>query len=422
MDFERSRSAPTQNNARLGAAPPPAHFFDVEEFNFDDFKFDSDDQCLSGSFAIRDDLTDDKTVCSEPPNPATVMKKRPHRNRKVSANYSPKSVHDLMERISEDEDDQKLSLWLREGYSVDNRKPDEGDPKHSSSLREGYSVDSRRASDITEVISNTEHGESPKRVNSGVTRNRNLVTMGTLAEHVESPKRVNSGGTRNPNLDSMRAVGSPKRDIKTEHVESPKQMNSGVTRSPNLVSTGSSNKHPGKARDKQHQPQYPHQRQQKKTQKKAPKRNMFQRIFSCGAPEVFSDFTENGVDTVEEVKGSFGDLGLTVKQVFSPVKNTKAGAGMVKEKVREKIVTKVKEWEDVEVEYEEFTDDDGDSDDDDENVTDEDDNVTDEDDDNATDEDDGVVDFDASLYTDDSSFVGTDSGSEYTDEFSEGSY
>jgi len=416
MDFERSRSAPTKSAPRLGVAPPPAHFFDVDEFNFDDFKFDSDDnQCLSGSFAIKDDLTDDKTVCSEPPKPEAVMKKRPqHNNTKVSANYSPKSVTELMDRISEDEDD----------------------PKNISSLREGYSVDNRRISDMTDVISNMKNGDSPKRVSSGVTRNTNLVTMGALAE--ESPERVNSVVTRNPNSVSMGSPEKSKRDNSTDHGESPgitrnpnlvplgsgeslkrdnitehiESLNSGVTRNRSMNSRGSAgvNRH----RNKPHQPRHPHPRQEKKP----PRRNMFQRLFACGAPEVIVDMKQKGVDTVEEVRGSFGDLGLTVKQVFSPVQNTKAGAGMVKEK----IATKVKKWkeEDVEVEYEEYSDDEGS--DDDLNVTVEDDDVTDDGVDNATDTDDDVVDLDESMCTDDSSFVGTDSGSEYTDDFSEGSH
>ena len=395
MDFERCRSAPTKSAPRLGAAPPPSQFFDVDEFNFDDFKFDSDNnQCLSGSFVINDDLNDDKTVCSEPPKPAAVMKKRPqHDDTKLSANYSPKSVHELMDTISEDEDD----------------------PKNNSLLSEGYSVDNRRISDMTDVISNMKNGESPKRVSSGVTRNSNLVTMGTLSEdssespgRVKSPRRVNLGVTSHPNLGFMVSAESPKRDNNTEHVESLKRVNSGATRN----SRGSPAKHSDKHRNEQHQPRNPPQQKQQK--KPPPRRNMFQRIFACGAPEVIVDMKEKGVITVEEVKGSFGDLGLTVKQVFSPMKNTKAGAGMVKKKVREKIAMKVRKWEeeDVEVEYEEYTDDEGESEDD-LNVT------VEDDDDNATDTDGDVVDLDE--YTDDSSFVGTDSGSEYTDDFSEAS-
>ncbi len=418
MDFERSRSAPTKSAPRLGVAAPPAQFFDIDEFNFDDFKFDSDaNQCLSGSFAILDDSTDDKTVCSEPPKPAAVMKKRPqHDHTKVSANYSPKSVTE-MQRISEEEDNSKISSMLREGYSVDNRK----------------------ISDMTDVISNMGSGESPKRVRSGVAHNTNLVTMGTLLEespervssdvarnpsfvstpekskrdnstdHGESLKRVSSGVTPNPNLVPLGSGESPKRDNITEDNESPKRVaNSGVTRNPSMTSRGSAgvNRH----RNKQHQPRHPQEKNP------PPRRNIFQRLFACGTPEVIVDMKQKGVGTVEEVKGSFGDLGLTVKQVFSPIQNTKTSAGMVKEKVKEKIATKVKKWDkdDVEVEYEEYSDDESNAEDD-LNVT-----VEDEDD-NATDTDDDVVDLDESIYTDDSSFVGTDSGSEYTDDFSEGS-
>ena len=46
---------------------------------------------------------------------------------------------------------------------------------------------------------------------------------------------------------------------------------------------------------------------------------------------------QRGVDTVEEVRGSFGDLGLTVKQVFSPYQNAKTGTTMVVKKVRTKL-------------------------------------------------------------------------------------
>jgi len=246
MDFNRSRSCPAENNVgRLRAAPPPAQFLDVDEFKFDDFKFGSDDNvCLSGKFNLKDnEEADGKTVCSEPPKPSAAAYIRTKNNKKVPADASPTSVHECMGRISEDEEDAKYNL----------------------SLRQDYSVDKRNTSDITDVISNMEHGggESPmaKGNNFGVSRNPNLVVMGSLEKH-----------------------------MKTSH-------------------------------DKQNQ----QQQQQQLPPKKSPP--LFRRLFACGAPDVIHDFKANvkqkGVDTVEEVKGSFGDLGLTVRQVFSPVQNTK---------------------------------------------------------------------------------------------------
>ena len=75
---------------------------------------------------------------------------------------------------------------------------------------------------------------------------------------------------------------------------------------------------------------------------------------------------QRGVDTVEEVRGSFGDLGLTVKQVFSPYQNAKAGKTMVVKKVRTKLGKESNDDDDdVEDEYEECTDEDENYDDDD---------------------------------------------------------
>ena len=71
---------------------------------------------------------------------------------------------------------------------------------------------------------------------------------------------------------------------------------------------------------------------------------------------------QRGVDTVEEVRGSFGDLGLTVKQVFSPYQNAKTGTGMVVKKVRTKLGKESDDDDDVD--YEECTDDDENNDDD----------------------------------------------------------
>jgi len=85
-------------------------------------------------------------------------------------------------------------------------------------------------------------------------------------------------------------------------------------------------------------------------------RSLKTQLFACGGPvsgvnamrESIQEFNarmqqkgsnlkanvkKRGVETVEEVKGSFGDLNLTVRQVFSPIQNTKTGAGMVRDKV-----------------------------------------------------------------------------------------
>lgn len=108
-------------------------------------------------------------------------------------------------------------------------------------------------------------------------------------------------------------------------------------------------------------------------------------LFACGAPggmkedmkdsihefnvsmrQKGSNLKENvrqrGVDTVEEVRGSFGDLGLTVKQVFSPYQNAKTGTGMVVKKVRTKLGKESDDDDDVD--YEECTDEDENYDDD----------------------------------------------------------
>eukprot|EP00984_Skeletonema_dohrnii_P020363 scaffold9893_cov110-Skeletonema_dohrnii-CCMP3373.AAC.5 len=374
MDFNRSRSCPTDTAGRLGAAPPPAQFFDADdEFKFDDFKFDPEDSlCVSGKFDIVDEEADEKTVCSEPPKPSAVANTRTYNNKKVAAADSPTSVHQFLEQIPEEDKKQILASnspasvhqFVSKYQIPDHISEDEEDPKYNLSLREGYSVDKRKTSDITDVISNMEHGESPKRNSSFNSRNSNLVVMGSLEKHTNV------------------------------------------------------------ARDKQQ-----HQQQQQRTQqlpKKAPpKVSAFRRLFSCGAPEVIVDFKDNvkqkGVDTVEEVKGSFGDLGLTVRQVFSPVQNTKTGAGLVKEK----IVTKVQKFKGGEVDDEgNFTDDEG-------NFTDDEGNFTDDDDDDNVTDDDDEVDLDEFFEEDEeseseygSSFVGSASESEFscTDDESEGSY
>uniref|UniRef100_A0A7S2M0W4 Uncharacterized protein n=1 Tax=Skeletonema marinoi TaxID=267567 RepID=A0A7S2M0W4_9STRA len=397
MDFNRSRSCPTDTAGRLGAAPPPAQFFDADdEFKFDDFKFDPEDSlCVSGKFDIVDEEADDKTVCSEPPKPSAVVNTRTYNNKKVPAGNSPTSVHQFLEQIPEDNKTKILASnspasvhqFVSKYQIPEHMSEDEEDPKYNLSLREGYSVDKRKTSDITDVISNMEHGDSPKRNSSFNSRNSNLVVMGSLEKHTNAA-----------------------------------------------------------ARDKQQHPQ-----QQQRTQplpkkspprtqqlpKKAPPVSAFRRLFSCGAPEVITDFKDNvkqkGVDTVEEVKGSFGDLGLTVRQVFSPVQNTKTGAGLVKKK----IVTKVQSFKGGEVDEEgnftdeegNFTDDEGNfTDDDDDNVTDDDDdNVTDDDDDDNVTDDDDEVDFDEFFEEDEeseygSSFVGSESEFSCTDDESEGSY
>ena len=320
MDFKRSSSCPAENEGRLGATPPPAQFLDVDEFKFDDFKFSSDDNfCLSGKFILKDEEADGNTVCSEPPKPSATAYTRTYNNRKVSAAAnSPTSVreHECMERIPEDEENANYNL----------------------SLREDYAVDKRKTSDMTDVISNMEHGDG------------------------DSPMAKCNN-------------------------------NSGVSRNPNLVVMGSLDKHMATARNRQNQ----QQQQQQLPPKKSPPLSTFRRLFACGAPEVacgIHDFKANvkqkGVDTVEEVKGSFGDLGLTVRQVFSPVQNTKT---VVKKKVKK---FKGEEVDD------ENTDDDG--------ATDDDDNVTDDGDDESE---------------TGSSFVGSESEceSEYssTDDASEGS-
>jgi len=391
MDFNRSRSCPTDTAGRLGAAPPPAQFFDADdEFKFDDFKFDPEDSlCVSGKFDIVDEEADEKTVCSEPPKPSAVVNTRTYNNKKVLAVAadSPTSVHQFLEQIPEDDKHQILASnspaavhqFVSKYQIPEHISEDEEDPKYNLSLREGYSVDKRKTSDITDVISNMEHGESPKRNSSFNSRNSNLVAMGSLEKHTNAA-----------------------------------------------------------ARDKQQHPQQ-QQRTQQLPKKAPPKVSAFRRLFSCGAPEVIVDFKDNvkqkGVDTVEEVKGSFGDLGLTVRQVFSPVQNTKTGAGLVKKK----IVTKVQKFKGGEVDDEgnftddegNFTDDEGNFTDDDDNVTDDEGNFTDDDDDDNVTDDDDEVDLDEFLVDDEdsgseygSSFVGSASESEFscTDDESEGSY
>ena len=302
MGFERSRSCPV-DQGRRGSAPPPAEFydaddfkfdkqcvagkfnlgatsppaesFDADEFNFDveNFKFNSDGKKrVSGKFNT--DEGDVTTVCSEPPKPSTAAATRTYNNRKCS----PKSVHEMLGQISEEQEkENKYNLSLRDDYAVDENK--------------------RMASDITEVISNAESGAWPAKCkNTGVIRNPNLVV-----------------------------TGSP--DMRRSNTTSVQQQSG----------------------------------------KPPPPVSMFRRLFSCGAPEVkesIHDLKEKTShlkanvkqkkdDTVAEVKGSFGDLGLTVRQVFSPVQNTKTGAVMVKKKV----VTKVKKLKGQEVE-DEHTDDD----------------------------------------------------------------
>ena len=73
---------------------------------------------------------------------------------------------------------------------------------------------------------------------------------------------------------------------------------------------------------------------------------------------------QRGIDTVEEVKGSFNDFGLTVKQVFSPYQNVKTGSGMVVNKVQTKLGMKTADIDVEDDEYTECTDEDKSYDDD----------------------------------------------------------
>ncbi|KAL7459690.1 hypothetical protein ACHAWC_011661 [Mediolabrus comicus] len=73
---------------------------------------------------------------------------------------------------------------------------------------------------------------------------------------------------------------------------------------------------------------------------------------------------QRGIDTVEEVKGSFNDFGLTVKQVFSPWTNAKTGSFMVVNKVKTKLGMKTADIDVEDDEYTECTDEDKSYDDD----------------------------------------------------------
>jgi len=303
MDFKRTTSCPAEGAAqeRLGAAPPPAEFYD----NFDEFEFDSDDkQCVSGGFTVVEN--DVKTTCSAPTKPSAAAATRAYNNRKGSAR-SPISVHEMLEQIAEEEQNrfiQKYDLLLREDYPHDIK---------------------RKPSDLTEVISNS------------------------------------------------KIIGSSKNT-------------GGVTRNPNLVVTGSPDKRSNINRGQQQKGQ-----QQRVQQQKA-------------------NVKQKGVDTVTEVKGSFGDLGLTVRQVFSPVQNTKTGAGMIKKNVIKKVKKKL---EKIDVD-DEYSDDDGD------NFTDDDDNVTDDDNGTTTDDDDnGTTDDDNDNGTTDDDGEGSESGRSFSDSESE---
>jgi hypothetical protein len=302
MDLKRTTSCPVkgapQGQKRLGAAPPPVEFFDYTEFEFDS----DDNQCVARKFTVKEE-NDVATICSEPPKPSAAMATRAYSNNNASAR-SPISVHEMLEQISEQDENKKSNVECREDYPFDKRKP----------------------SDITEVVSN--------------------LTIGSPMAGIP--------------------IGSPMAGI-------PMCKNTGI-RNPNLKGTGSQYKRNNFTRGQHHRGQ----------QSQKPSALSFRRLFACGGPgvgeikesihefkagvgeikESIHDFKANvkqkGVDTVEEVKGSFGDLGLTVRQVFSPVQNTKTGAGMVKEKV----VKKVKKLKGEKVD-DEYTDEDEVSDNDD---------------------------------------------------------
>ena len=271
MDLKRTTSCPVkgapQGQKRLGAAPPPNQFYDYTEFGF----YSDDNQCVAGKFTVKEE-NDVTTICSEPPKPSAAMATRAYINKNASAR-SPKSVHEMLEQISEQDENKESNVECREYYY--------------------YPFDKRKPSDITEVVSNL-------------------------------------------------TIGSPVAGI-------PMCKNTGI-RNPNLKGTGSQYKR-NNFRVRVHRGQ----------QSQKPSALSFRRLFACCGPcvgeieesihefeavvgeikESIHDFKANvkqkGVDTVEEVKGSFGDLGLTVRQVFSPVQNTKTGAGMVKEKVMKKV-------------------------------------------------------------------------------------
>lgn len=261
MDMS-SRSCPVgAAQRRLGASHRPAQFFDADDSPAQ--FFEADDSNFESIIFNAGEENDVTTVCSEPPKSKGPTPTSPAM---AAQTYHMRKVASARSPTSVHEMPMFEQILERQILE------EEEDNKFKITLNEDYSVNKRRVSDV------------------------DIKLMWSVSPKVDAAllKEGKTGITRNPNLDlvdtdSPVAVGSQRNTI----------PNISGSQLPNIP----------------------------------PTRSAFQRLFACGAPgvgemnESIHEFKTNvkqkGVNTVEEVKGSFGDLGLTMRQVFSPLKNMK---------------------------------------------------------------------------------------------------
>ena len=300
--MERSRSCPVEG--RSSSAFPPAEFFSADDGTVT--SFDADKNFFSPNKQIND--ATDVSIRSDPPtkamNASPVTNRQSYNTPKKQSTDSPTAVGDVFNSSNNNSKNKGDMFTIYNAFSTEHRKEENEEGVISTP-----NVIKRNVSDVTLLHSNTTPSRKPPLPPFSSptynTQRRNIMSTNKQS----SPQQIGTwssirqlfacGGTPG-------GMGGMKEDMK----------------------------------DSIHE-------------------------FNVSMRQKGSNLKENvkqrGVDTVEEVRGSFGDLGLTVKQVFSPYQNT----GMVVKKVRTKLAKESADNDDVEDEYEECTDEDENYDDDD---------------------------------------------------------
>ena len=308
--MERSRSCPVKG--RSSSAFPPAQFFSADDGTVTSFDADKN------FFKLNEQINDatDVSIHSEPPtkamNTSPVTNRQSYTTPKKQSTDSPTAVGDVFNNSSSSNDNSKNKgdmFTIYNAFSAEHREEE-----NEEEVISPPNVIKRNVSDVTLLHSNTTPSRKPPLAPFSSptynTQRRNIMNMNKQS----SPQQI---GTWSSIRQLFACGGTPRGmgGMKEEMKDSIHEFNVSMRQKGSNL-----------------------------------KENVKQR----------------GVDTVEEVRGSFGDLGLTVKQVFSPYQNAKTGTTMVVKKVRTKLGKESDDNDDVEDGYEECTDedenyDDGDS-------------------------------------------------------------
>jgi hypothetical protein len=300
--MERSRSCPVEGSS--SSAFPPAEFFNADDGTVTSFDADKN------FFNLNEQINDatDVSIRSDPPtkamNASPLANRQSYNTPKKQTTDSPTAVGDVFKSSSSNNNN---SSNKGDMFTMYISKEDNEDGGISTP-----NVIKRNVSDVTLLHSNTTPSRKPPLAPFSSptynTQRRNI--MGTNKQSSPQPQQIGTWSS----IRQLFACGGTPGGMKEDMKDSIHEFNVSMRQKGSNL-----------------------------------KENVKQR----------------GVDTVEEVRGSFGDLGLTVKQVFSPYQNAKTGTDLVVKKVRTKLGKKSDDNDDVEDEYEECTDDDENFDDDD---------------------------------------------------------